>query len=148
MIFWKMKKNLNFSRNSPVFVVMARDYLFTTANKCTSIFLVYYWLFWVLYYLILLLCQQLGKPWVRTPALSSEFYHYAVNPEFVDAVGMLRKKNHHSKTETISKILKNYFSHAKIKDLTWQANVQTLDRVSELRAHYPTILEIHLIFFA
>ena len=51
---------------------------------------------------------------------------------------MLRKKNHHSQAKTISKLtihsqfLQNYFSRSKIKILTWQINVRTLYRVSEL----------------
>ena len=55
---------------------------------------------------------------------------------FLAAVGMLRKKklkNHHSKAETISKL--TVYSHT--KNLTWQINIRTLERVFELKAHYP-----------
>ena len=45
---------------------------------------------------------------MRTHALSSEFYNNALNTEFVDDVGMLRKKkNPHPKAETISKLIDN-----------------------------------------
>ena len=43
------------------------------------------------------------------------------------------KKFHHS----IHNFCEKYFSRAKIEISTWQVNVQTLDRVSEFRAHYP-----------
>ena len=43
-------------------------------------------------------------PCVRTQALTSEFYNYALNTEFVDAVGMRKFKKKHSKTETISEL--------------------------------------------
>ena len=39
------------------------------------------------------------------------------------------------KTNSLSKILQNYFYLAKVQILTWQLIVWTLDRVSELRAH-------------
>ena len=44
----------------------------------------------------------------------------------------------------MQKWLQNYFSRAKIK--VWQLNVQTLNRVSQHRAHYPTNLHIHYTY--
>ena len=38
-------------------------------------------------------------------------------------------------------MLQNYFSCAKIKILIWQRNIQSLDRVSEVRACYPILAE-------
>ena len=42
-----------------------------------------------------------------------------------------------SKLTVHAKLLKNYLSHAKIKILICQVNVQSLVRVSELRAYHP-----------
>ena len=59
-----------------------------------------------------------------------KFYNYALNTEFVTAVGMVQKKeeekNHNSKAEIISKLtfhsqfLENNFSRAKMKILMFE----------------------------
>ena len=48
-----------------------------------------------------------SMPLVRTHVLSREFQNYALNTKFVDAVGMQRKTNRHSKDETISTLFPN-----------------------------------------
>ena len=53
---------------------------------------------------------RVACPKFGQPVLSLEFHHYALYTEFVTAVGMLRK-----------------------------ISIRTLDRVSELRAHYPLV---------
>ena len=67
--------------------------------------------------------------------------------KFVAAVGIIRKKNEspfnswnnfQSKNPFI--IFAKLFSRAKMKILEQQINVQILDRVSELRAHYPMVM--------
>ena len=66
---------------------------------------------------IIVVCPKFGKP-----ALISEFYDYALDKEFVAAVGMLRK---------------NYVFNG-------QVNVRTLDRVSEIRACLTLVNEINI----
>ena len=88
-------------------------------------------------------CPKFGHP-----ALSLQFLNYAVHrvcswckPSTKNIKSSFKINN--------SQFLLNYFSRTKITILTWQVNVQTLDRVSELMAQFPTryVYKYQLFFF-
>ena len=64
-------------------------------------------------------------PKVRTPY--PEFYNYALNTEFVAAVGMFQKMEsqfenwNYFNTNSLFKNFDNHFPFSKIKILTWQS---------------------------
>ena len=78
------------------------------------------------------------------PALSSEFSNFSHLAESCSYLCLLRKnikspfEGKFYKTNSSFTILaKLFFLVKKIKTLTWHVDIRTLDRVSELRAHYP-----------
>ena len=86
-----------------------------------------------------LTCPKFGHP-----ALSSEFYNYARTKHSICS-GCRHAKKKNSKDKTISTLtvhpqfLQINPFRVKTKILTGQVNLRTLDRVSELRSHYPSI---------
>ena len=90
--------------------------------------------------LTLLTLHWLASTKFGQPALSSEFYNHAINVKFVAAVGKLRKnkitirKLQHFQTNSSFTIFEKL-----LVSLILHVNVRPLDRVSEIRAYYPSV---------